>query len=131
MNLGNFLSALAARNPRKTAGVFENERISYEQLGHSSASLADWLLQPDSQPGDHFALYWPNSTELVKLLFEEMLQANERSWMYPAAIFVGLVGLVATLWIWRRHGPPLATPSHASTDNSRVGDAVETRHHDR
>jgi acyl-CoA synthetase (AMP-forming)/AMP-acid ligase II len=48
MNLGNFLSALAARNPRKTAGVFENERISYEKLGHSSASLAGWLLQPDS-----------------------------------------------------------------------------------
>src|SRR5258708_11273220 len=35
---------------------------------------------------------------------------NERSWMYPAAIFVGLVGLVATLWIWRRYGPPPPTP---------------------
>jgi HPP family len=56
---------------------------------------------------------------------------NERSWMYPAAIFVGLVGLVATLWIWRRHGPPLDTPSHDSTNNSRVIDALETYPHDR
>jgi hypothetical protein len=30
MNLGNLLSASAARNPRKTACVLENESISYE-----------------------------------------------------------------------------------------------------
>jgi len=97
MNLGNFLSALAARNPRKTAGVFENERISYEQLGHSSASLAGWLLQPDSQTGDHFALYWPNSTELVKLLFEEMLQANE--WLLVS--IVAVITLIICVWKFR------------------------------
>ncbi|MCU1222146.1 MAG: hypothetical protein JWQ42_239 [Edaphobacter sp.] len=28
------------------------------------------------------------------------MMLNERSWMYPPSIFMGLVGLVATLWIW-------------------------------
>src|SRR5258708_1645153 len=56
---------------------------------------------------------------------------NERSWMYPAAIFVGLVGLVATLWIWRRYGPPLDAPSNDSANDSRVIDALETYPHNR
>jgi hypothetical protein len=56
---------------------------------------------------------------------------NERSWMYPAAIFVGLVGLVGTLWIWRRHGPPLDTPSRDSRNNPGVIDALEAYPRDR
>ena len=36
MNLGNLLSASAARNPQKTACVFENDSISYEQLKYQS-----------------------------------------------------------------------------------------------
>jgi HPP family len=56
---------------------------------------------------------------------------NERSWIYPAAIFMGLVGLVATLWIWRRHDPLLDAPSNDSTNDSRVIDALETYPHDR
>jgi hypothetical protein len=56
---------------------------------------------------------------------------NERSWMYPASIFMGLVALVATLWIWRRYGPPSDTPSNDSTNDSRVIDALETYPHDR
>jgi HPP family len=56
---------------------------------------------------------------------------NEKSWMYPAAIFMGLMGLVATLWIWRRYGPSLDTPSHETTNDSRVIDALETYPHDR
>jgi HPP family len=56
---------------------------------------------------------------------------NEKSWMYPAAIFMGLMGLVATLWIWRRYGPSLDTPFHETTNDSRVIDALETYPHDR
>jgi hypothetical protein len=55
---------------------------------------------------------------------------NEKSWTYPAAIFIGLVSLVATLWIWRRYGPSLDTPSHEATNDSRVIDALETYPHD-
>jgi hypothetical protein len=56
---------------------------------------------------------------------------NERSWMYPAAIFMGLVGLTAILWIWRRYGPPFDTPSDYSRNDSRVIDELETNPHDR
>jgi len=56
---------------------------------------------------------------------------NEKSWLYPAAIFMGLVGLVATLWIWRHYGPPFDTPSNDSANDSRVIDALETYPHDR
>jgi long-chain acyl-CoA synthetase len=69
MNLGDFLSASAARNPGRTAIVLENERISYQQLEHSSASLAHWLLRQGCKPGDRIAIHWPNSIETVKLLF--------------------------------------------------------------
>jgi hypothetical protein len=54
---------------------------------------------------------------------------NERNWIYPAAIFMGLVGLVATMWIWRRYGPD--TLSNGSTNHSRVIDALETYPRDR
>jgi acyl-CoA synthetase (AMP-forming)/AMP-acid ligase II len=65
MNLGNSLSASAARNPRKTAIALENERIPYEELQHSSASLARWLLRQGCKPGDRVAIHWPNSIEMV------------------------------------------------------------------
>lgn len=69
MNLGNSLSASAARNPRRTAIVLGNESISYEQLDRSTTSIARWLLQQGCNPGDRIALHWPNSLEMVKLLF--------------------------------------------------------------
>jgi hypothetical protein len=56
---------------------------------------------------------------------------NEKSWMYPAAIFLGLMGLGATLWIWRRYGPLFDTPSDYSRNDSRVIDELETYSHDR
>jgi hypothetical protein len=56
---------------------------------------------------------------------------NEKSWTYPAAIFVGLVGLAATLWIWRRYGPSLDTSCYETANDSRVIDALETYPHDR
>jgi hypothetical protein len=56
---------------------------------------------------------------------------NEKSWTYPAAIFMGLVGLAATLWIWRHYGPSLDTPSLETANDSRVIDALETYPRDR
>src|SRR6266403_2622589 len=69
MNLGNLLSASAARNPQKTACVFENESISYERLDRSTTSLARWFLQQGCKPGDRIAIHWPNSIETVTLFF--------------------------------------------------------------
>jgi acyl-CoA synthetase (AMP-forming)/AMP-acid ligase II len=65
MNLGNSLSASAARNPRKTAIALESESIPYEELEHSSPSLARWLLLQGCKPGDRVAIQWPNSIEMV------------------------------------------------------------------
>jgi acyl-CoA synthetase (AMP-forming)/AMP-acid ligase II len=69
MNLGNLLSASAARNPQKTACVFENESISYEQLDRSTTSLARWFLLQGCKPGDRIAIHWPNSIDTVMLFF--------------------------------------------------------------
>lgn len=52
MNLGNLLNASAARNPRKTACIIENESISYEELDRSATSLARWFLQQGCKPGE-------------------------------------------------------------------------------
>ena len=43
---------------------------------------------------------------------------DERSWMYPAAILLGLTGLVVILWMWQRYGPRLDTPSRYSRNDS-------------
>jgi non-ribosomal peptide synthetase component E (peptide arylation enzyme) len=98
MNLGNFLSALAAGIPRNTAVVFANERISYEQLEHSSTFLAGWLLQQGCNPEDQFAIHWPTLTELVKLLFEEMLQANQ--WLLASVVAINT--LIICVWKFRK-----------------------------
>jgi hypothetical protein len=51
---------------------------------------------------------------------------NERNWMYPVTICVGLVGLVAALWILRRYGPRIDTPSRSAVHPSQVIDTVGT-----
>ena len=56
---------------------------------------------------------------------------GERSWMYPAAIFLGLAGLVAILWIWKRYGPRLDAPSSYSRSDSAVIDTLESSPRDR
>ena len=56
---------------------------------------------------------------------------DERSWMYPAAILLGLTGLVVILWMWQRYGPRLDTPSRYSRNDSRVIDELESAPHDR
>jgi long-chain acyl-CoA synthetase len=69
MNLGNLLSASAFRNPSQAAVVFGDESVSYEQFDAATTSFARGLLAQGCQPGDRVALHWPNSIEMVKLLF--------------------------------------------------------------
>jgi long-chain acyl-CoA synthetase len=69
MNIADWLAASATLNPQKTAVICGNESISYEQLDRSTTSLASWLLSQGCSPGDRVALHWPNSIEMVKLLF--------------------------------------------------------------
>ena len=60
---------ISVRNPYKTAVFFEDEKITYKDLDKATSSMAQWLLAQGCRPGDRIALYWPNSIELVKLLF--------------------------------------------------------------
>jgi len=69
MNVADWLAASATQTPQKTAVICGNESISYEQLDRSTTSLANWLLSQGCSPGDRVALHWPNSIEMVKLLF--------------------------------------------------------------
>jgi long-chain acyl-CoA synthetase len=69
MNIADWLVASATQNPQKTALICGNESISYEQLDRSTTALANWLLSQSCSPGDRVALHWPNSIEMVKLLF--------------------------------------------------------------
>ena len=81
-NIGNLLSASALRNPHKTAVFFEDERITYKDLENTTSRMAQWLLAQGCRPGDRIALYWPNSIELVKLLF-----ACFKAWMVAVPIY--------------------------------------------
>jgi long-chain acyl-CoA synthetase len=68
-NLGDLLSASAARNPQKEAIAFEDRSISYESLEQATTRLAQWFLQQGCKPGDRIAFYWPNSIEAAELYF--------------------------------------------------------------
>jgi long-chain acyl-CoA synthetase len=59
-NLGDLLSASAARNPQKTAIAFGYRSISYEWLEQATTRLAQWFRQQGCKPGDRIAIYWPN-----------------------------------------------------------------------
>lgn len=55
---------------------------------------------------------------------------NERHWMYPVAIFLGLVALSSLLWIWQRTGLGRdARPASAAFES--IDEALETTSHDR
>lgn len=68
-NLGDLLSASAARNPQQTAIAFGYRSISYEWLEQATTRLAQWFLQQGCRPGDRIAFYWPNSIETAELYF--------------------------------------------------------------
>jgi hypothetical protein len=54
---------------------------------------------------------------------------DERHWMYPVAIFIGLVGLTVMLGIWQRYG--YATESAPVDTEDRTIDALEANSTDR
>jgi long-chain acyl-CoA synthetase len=68
-NLGELLSASAARNSQQVAIAFENSSISYECLEQATTCLAQWFLQQGCKAGDRIAFYWPNAIETAELYF--------------------------------------------------------------
>jgi hypothetical protein len=102
-------------------GLFVSRHVSYGALAIAAVALGSLLI--------------------VKLLRSAIAPAisagvlpivlDERSWVYPAAIFAGLVGLVLLLLLWRRYGPRTDHPSISEAEDSRLVDALETESHDR
>ena len=69
VNLGLLLHQSAQRTPQKPAVICGEGTISYETLDHSTDVVARWLIDKGCKPGDRVTLHWPNSIEMVKLLF--------------------------------------------------------------
>lgn len=102
-------------------GLFVSRHVSYGAMAIAAVALASLLL--------------------IKLLRSAIAPAisagvlpivlDERSWVYPAAIFAGLVSLVALLLLWRRYGPRTDHPSTNEAEHSRLVDALEAASHDR
>jgi uncharacterized membrane protein len=102
-----------------TLGLFIARHVSYSAIAMAMMVLASLLIIKLLRSAIGPAI----SAGVLPMVL------NERNWIYPAAIFMGLVGLVATMWIWRRYGPD--TLSNGSTNHSRVIDALETYPRDR
>jgi membrane protein implicated in regulation of membrane protease activity len=49
---------------------------------------------------------------------------DERHWMYPLAIGVGLTGLVLLLWVWQRYSAS-TEPSQEEATEASIDDALE------
>jgi hypothetical protein len=102
-------------------GLFVSRHVSYGTIAIAAVALGSLLI--------------------IKLLRSAIAPAisagvlpivlDERSWVYPAAIFAGLVGLVALLLSWRRYGPRTDHSSTNEAEHSRLIDALETESHDR
>jgi hypothetical protein len=56
---------------------------------------------------------------------------SERSWIYPAAIFVDLIGLVGILLLWQRFGVPREERSKHEQEHSAIVDPLEVPPRDR
>jgi hypothetical protein len=56
---------------------------------------------------------------------------GEKSWVYPAAIFVDLVSLVVVMLLWRRFRPSSDEPIQSEGSHSRLVDALEAPPRDR
>jgi hypothetical protein len=52
---------------------------------------------------------------------------DERSWVYPVAIFTDLIGLIAVLLLWRRFGPQSPETSKSERERSTVVDAFKAQ----
>src|SRR5215469_12297510 len=69
VNLGQLLHRAARQAPQKPAVICGEQTVSYEALDRSTDVLARWFIEQGCKPGDRVSLHWPNSIEMVTLLF--------------------------------------------------------------
>ncbi|MFK0570123.1 long-chain fatty acid--CoA ligase [Endozoicomonas sp.] len=68
-NLADFLYRNAAVYPDKTAIVFGDLRISYQELTDAAAKIAEGLQQKGIRPGDRVAMSCPNIPQFLMVYF--------------------------------------------------------------
>lgn len=65
-----YLLENSAKNyPKKTAIIFQDKKLSYEELNKISNKLANWLIKQGIKKGDRVALFMPNVPEFVICYF--------------------------------------------------------------
>jgi long-chain acyl-CoA synthetase len=69
MLVQNFLQNSAARTPNKVALVFQEQRLTYQEIDAQANRLAQALLDHGVQRGDRVAIYLPNSVEAAVTIF--------------------------------------------------------------
>jgi acyl-CoA ligase (AMP-forming) (exosortase A-associated) len=69
MLVQDFLQNSAARTPDKVALVFQEQRLTYQEVDAQANRLAQALLDHGVQRGDRMAIYLPNSVEAVVAIF--------------------------------------------------------------
>jgi non-ribosomal peptide synthetase-like protein len=62
--LADIFRATAKQYGEKTALIFEDQTVSYEELDRWSDAVADYLYQAGVAPGDPVGLWWPRGLEL-------------------------------------------------------------------
>ena len=69
MLVQDFLQNSAARTPDKVALVFQERRLTYQEIDAQANRLAQALLDHGVQRGDRVAIYLPNSVEAAVAIF--------------------------------------------------------------
>ncbi len=69
MGLGNILRRSAARFPDKTALIFKERRMTYQELDRRVNRLASGLLEMGLQKGDRVAVLLHNRPEFIEIYF--------------------------------------------------------------
>lgn len=69
MLVQDFLQNSAARTPDKVALVFQEQRLTYQEMDAQANRLAQALLDHGVQRGDRVAIYLPNSVETAVAIF--------------------------------------------------------------
>jgi long-chain acyl-CoA synthetase len=69
MGLGNVLRRSAARFPDKTALIFKQRRMTYQELDRRVNRLANGLLEMGLQKGDRVAVLLHNCPEFIEIYF--------------------------------------------------------------
>jgi long-chain acyl-CoA synthetase len=65
MNFGEVLEETAQRIPQKTALIFRDRRMSFQELNLCSIRLANFLINQGLSKGERVAIFLPNSLDFV------------------------------------------------------------------